>query len=104
MSCNITDRQRAAGKANSNNSVIGKHDSNVSGGDLHYRRDGKKEGTGGKEKDKRLKERNESGNPTSMAKTYFWSFSWRKTKTSDSSRAWTSGEEPGGKWLDKYNV
>lgn len=26
-----------------------------------------------------------------MAKTNRWSFSWRKTKTSDSSRAWTSG-------------
>lgn len=28
--------------------------------------------------------------PTSMAKTYFWSFSCRKTKTSDRSKAWTS--------------
>lgn len=30
---------------------------------------------------------------TSMAKTNLWSFSWRKTKTSDSSRAWTSGAQ-----------
>lgn len=37
-----------------------------------------------------------------MAKTNLWSFSWRKTKTSDSSRAWTSGEQKGRK--KKRNV